>query len=984
MLCLLLLITGLASIEKSALADGELPIVDFTDIKEKFEPGLWYKIQELEMNGTERCYRIIMRLVNSTRRLKEYIASLLIEAYNATIYYVGKIFPVVIVDAPILKIKEIAAYSFVVHLGDGEAKGAYALDVSVPTIKADDVWALGYDGSGINVSIIDSGIDDSHVVFQGKTIIFRDFAHNMPEVTKPASATQDWANISDPVGHGTHAGSIAVGNDPNNQFDGVAHGVETLIVAALGSSPTKGNAVASLDWAVNKSAQVISCTCGWQDEPKDGTGGLSMAADDAVEKGAIVVVTAHNYGESGAGSVTSPGTAFNVITIGASDDGGDDNLSNDVVHNWSGKGPTADGRPKPDVVAPGVNIWSADPVSADSQGYDPGAWCNFEGTSAATPHVAGTVALMLEANPNLTPAQIKGILRQTANLTNILSGYVDGRAGHGIIDAYEAVQLAQNISDIDRNHMYDSWNVSTYPEHGWGYEYVTFTVNAPNTTFGISLSDIHYHYKENDYKLIRCLSAQHVWINDVYYHLGNDMQKYLFSGPRIYDRQLGEWVKMRAWYQVGNVSIEYNWIISKNHVKLQLSYNGGSVWKTLIYTDIEVWDTTNIPQLSSSETILIEKKFTEWEYIRIRDLDHTEYVLFEQHPLDNPITWVLREGYYGNNPEEAKNDQYVYNRDIILYYQSQGWQDPYGKNPTVIITRETDTLPPPDPTQNDANTGGDAGNTLNNATSISLGSYQGILCDSDPTDTNDYYKFYAESSQNIYVNMTPPPDLDFNLELYDPNENLTAGSYNGAGCTDSVFYTADSSGNWTTRIYISNGEGQYSFDIRIVKAICAMKTRTNGNFYVPNLQNITTLKIEFLMNNSDIEGDQVGASPPYQNITKWPNERVRVDDLTFIYLRFGDHEGGDDWTLEHYLADIIADRRIRVNDSLAANLNFGKDGEYDYNLTEVYVRFDTDQTNYFADDHGFVSIPEGKTTFTTYRNGNTIGALVTVWCFNSG
>lgn len=136
------------------------------------------------------------------------------------------------------------------------------------------------------------------------------------------------------------------------------------------------------------------------------------------------------------------------------------------------------------------------------------------------------------------------------------------------------------------------------------------------------------------------------------------------------------------------------------------------------------------------------------------------------------------------------------------------------------------------------------------------------------------------------------------------------------------------------------------------------------------------------MDNSSMVGDQIGGNPPYDSLNQWPNEHVRIDDLYFISGKFGHEEGDTYWTLEHYLADIIADRKIRADDVLAASLNFGNDGVYNYNLTGVYVRFDSEQTNYYIDDNGFVSIPEGKEIFTVYRNGNTIGALATFWYFS--
>lgn len=114
--------------------------------------------------------------------------------------------------------------------------------------------------------------------------------------------------------------------------------------------------------------------------------------------------------------------------------------------------------------------------------------------------------------------------------------------------------------------------------------------------------------------------------------------------------------------------------------------------------------------------------------------------------------------------------------------------------------------------QNDANSGGDAGNNFSAATSINTGvTYKGTLYESNPLDTQDWYRFYAQSGQHIYTTMTPPSGVDFDLQLYDPAGNLRASSKKGAGLTDSISFDADSTGYWRISIYIYSGEGQYSF-----------------------------------------------------------------------------------------------------------------------------------------------------------------------------
>ncbi len=121
-------------------------------------------------------------------------------------------------------------------------------------------------------------------------------------------------------------------------------------------------------------------------------------------------------------------------------------------------------------------------------------------------------------------------------------------------------------------------------------------------------------------------------------------------------------------------------------------------------------------------------------------------------------------------------------------------------------------------TQNDAGSGGDAGNSFSDALSISPGSFAGTITS---TDTEDWYKFEVTQGQRIEVSMTPPSGVDFDLKLYDSNGNEKASSTLGSGQTDSVTYTADTSGTlyWRFKIYQYSGTGQYSFSLSLITVV---------------------------------------------------------------------------------------------------------------------------------------------------------------------
>ena len=294
------------------------------------------------------------------------------------------------------------------------------LDVSVPHIGADKVWRKGDEGAGVRVAILDTGCDMGH-----------------PDLKDRIRASNDFSGkgtAQDGNGHGSHVAGIIAGSGAasNGKYRGVAPQADLYIAKVLDDqgSGRMSNVMAGLDWAVSQKAQVVNLSLG-SDRSCDGTDALSEACDAAVGKGLVVVVAAGNSGP-GARTVGSPGCAREVITIGASND-------DDDVTNFSSRGPTSDGRVKPDVVLPGMNIISVRAADTSlGSGQVDAFYASLSGTSMATPHAAGVAALLLAADPALTPRQIKDIFKSTAvDLELSLN-----TQGSGRVDAYAAWQMA--------------------------------------------------------------------------------------------------------------------------------------------------------------------------------------------------------------------------------------------------------------------------------------------------------------------------------------------------------------------------------------------------------------------------------------------------------------------------------------------------------------------------------------------------------------
>ncbi len=289
------------------------------------------------------------------------------------------------------------------------------LSSSVPLINADDVWSLGYDGTGIKICIIDTGIDPNHCDFpSGKIIAWADYVNSR---TTPY----------DDHGHGTHCSSIAAGADSPY---GVAPGASLMgaKVCTSGGSCSDSAIISGIDFGVAQGADVESLSLGGPGG--DGTSALAQECNWAVNQGVVVVVAAGNDG-SACCTIGTPGDAANVITVAASD-------KSDALASFSSRGPTTDNRIKPDITAPGVSIYAADNGTSCSD-------VGMSGTSMATPHIAGVAALMLDARGTATPLQVKNCMGATA----IDKGNTnkDCLWGWGRVDALAAVnQIISNPS----------------------------------------------------------------------------------------------------------------------------------------------------------------------------------------------------------------------------------------------------------------------------------------------------------------------------------------------------------------------------------------------------------------------------------------------------------------------------------------------------------------------------------------------------------
>jgi serine protease AprX len=322
-----------------------------------------------------------------------------------------------------------------------------SVSIDHPMQVADDVtdlltgvpssWSSGYNGTGIGVAVIDSGINDSHPDLQNaaettsRVVYHQDFTGT--PTTNSSGAQYDL------YGHGTHVAGIVGGNGylSGGSYVGVAPNVNLIDLRALdmNGAGTDSTVIAAIEQAIalksTYNIRVINLSLGRGIGESYTQDPLCQAVESAWKAGIVVVVAAGNYGRlsvdgsNGYGTITAPGNDPYVITVGAMKNNGSSSVSSETLASYSSKGPTTyDHVVKPDIVAPGNDIVSLSAPGATLEAEYPAEFVTgsdgnndyftLSGTSMATPVITGAVALLLQENSALTPDQVKARLMKTA------------------------------------------------------------------------------------------------------------------------------------------------------------------------------------------------------------------------------------------------------------------------------------------------------------------------------------------------------------------------------------------------------------------------------------------------------------------------------------------------------------------------------------------------------------------------------------------
>ncbi len=354
---------------------------------------------------------------------------------------------------------------------------------------AQAAWDLnpprGFMGSGINVAVLDSGVDDGHPALAGKFVAgYNGFTRQGGPGVNP---DDDWVGWF----HGTAIAGMIMANDPAQQYLGVApqaHLIDCKVFDATGNTQSS-TVIAAIDWcrrnAATYSIDVANMSFGGRTD--DGTDALARAADALAMAGVTVVASAGNTPP--ATGICSPGSGNGVICVGGVTDNGTVPRGDDLFTPAARMGPRNSPPPtyqlgfndlKPEVSAYMVGITTC--LGSNPGQGGAGFWQHpGTGTSWATAHVSGVVALLLEKYPGLAPGQVDNLLCASAETRGMpafpwLDPVFDLSYGWGIVSAAAAVNTPLPVDVSVKPWVPNNWNSHSI----WAGHYPV-TVGDPNT-----------------------------------------------------------------------------------------------------------------------------------------------------------------------------------------------------------------------------------------------------------------------------------------------------------------------------------------------------------------------------------------------------------------------------------------------------------------------------------------------------------------------
>ena len=312
-------------------------------------------------------------------------------------------------DPKVTKVEKAPELSLIRPMDVRAAKLGVGPTWGIKRLKADKLWAAGFTGKGVLVGHLDTGVDGTHPALNGAIARFAEFDMAGDQVPN--------AQPTDSGVHGTHTAGTIVGRAGLKGSFGMAPDAKLVSGMVIEGGQVIERILAGLDWIIGEGVHILSMSLGLR--------GFTPAFQTVVDSlRAANVLPVFAVGNEGPNTSRSPGNYANVLSVGAMD-------SNDDVADFSGS--QQFNRPTnplcPGLVAPGVEILSCVPN---------GQYKTMDGSSMATPHIAGLAALLLQAQPTATAAQLEQAILSSCSLP---ASMPPARGDHGVPDATVAFQL---------------------------------------------------------------------------------------------------------------------------------------------------------------------------------------------------------------------------------------------------------------------------------------------------------------------------------------------------------------------------------------------------------------------------------------------------------------------------------------------------------------------------------------------------------------